>query len=265
MTEAVFEINNVSYEYRDRLEHTTALKDINLTIHKGDFVAIVGPNGSGKSTLLKLILGIKKLQTGEILIDGKKPKESTFSEKIGYVSQKAASFAKGFPATVEEVVLAGLTKKRGLFSRYKKEDYARLDDVLKLLDIDDLRDKNISLLSGGQTQRVFIARALINNPEILVLDEPTEGIDAKNIHSFYEVLTKLKERGTTILLVTHDIGVVIDQADEVACLNEHLHFHGTNNEFRNLNEADLSKVYGFPLQLVSHDHDRECCEVAHND
>ena len=79
------------------------------------------------------------------------------------------------------------------------------------------------------------------------------------------MLTKLKERGTTILLVTHDIGVVIDQADEVACLNEHLHFHGTNNEFRNLNEADLSKVYGFPLQLVSHDHDRECCEVAHND
>lgn len=261
MSKPVFEIKNVSYEYRDRLEHTTALKNINLTIHKGDFVAIVGPNGSGKSTLLKLILGIKKLQTGEILIDGKLPKQSTFTEKIGYVSQKAASFAKGFPATVNEVVLSGLTKKRGLFKRYTKEDYERLEDVLDLLDIKDLRNKNISLLSGGQTQRVFIARALINNPEILILDEPTEGIDAKNIRSFYDVLTKLKERNTTILLVTHDIGVVIDQADEVACLNEHLHFHGTNQEFRNLDEADLSKVYGFPLQLVSHDHDRSCCEV----
>src|SRR5699024_11090097 len=99
--------------------------------------------------------------------------------------------------------------------------------------------------------------------EILVLDEPTEGIDARNINRFYEVLRLLKEEGKTILLVTHDIRVVIDQADTVACLNEHLHYHGTIQEFRKLDEAQLSKVYGFPIQLVSYDHDRSCCEVPH--
>lgn len=263
MTAPIFEIKDVSYKYYEKMETTVALQNINLKIDRGEFMAIVGPNGSGKSTLLKLILGIKKLQEGEILINGKPASRKNRETKVGYVSQKAASFAKGFPATVKEVVLSGLTKKRGLFKRFNKEDYEALDYVLNLLDIKDLKNKNIASLSGGQTQRVFIARALINNPEILVLDEPTEGIDARNINSFYEVLTLLKEEGTTILLVTHDIGVVIDQADTVACLNEHLHFHGTNQEFRNLDEAQLSKVYGFPIQLVSHDHNRSCCEVPH--
>lgn len=263
MSTPVFEIRNVSYKYYEKMETTVALKDINLKIERGEFMAIVGPNGSGKSTLIKLILGIKKLQEGEILINGKRMNRRNRETKIGYVSQKAASFAKGFPATVKEVVLSGLTKKRGLFKKFNKEDFKALDEVLDLLDIEDLKNKNIASLSGGQTQRVFIARALINKPEILVLDEPTEGIDAKNVYSFYEVLTRLKESGTTILLVTHDIGVVVDQADTVACLNEHLHFHGSKQDFLKLDEAELSKVYGFPLQLVNHAHTRSCCEVPY--
>lgn len=259
MSEPVFEIKDVSYTYKDKLEHTPALKNINLKIDEGDFVALVGPNGSGKTTLIKLILGVIKPQQGEIYINGQNYQKYDAGQEIGYVSQKSNSFAKGFPASVSEVIMSGLTRQKGLFKRFNKKDQERLDEVLKLLDIEHLKDKNISSLSGGQTQRVFIARALINDPSILVLDEPTVGIDNKHVKEFYEVLLKLKERSVTILLVTHDIGVVVDHADEVACLNEHLHFHGTNHEFKNLGEAELSKIYGFPLQLVSHDHDRECC------
>ncbi|MCD2136873.1 metal ABC transporter ATP-binding protein [Salinicoccus halitifaciens] len=259
MSEPVFEIKNISYTYKDKLEHTPALKNINLKIDKGDFVALVGPNGSGKTTLIKLILGALKPQQGEIYINGRNYQKYDAGQEIGYVSQKSNSFAKGFPASVSEVIMSGLTRQKGLFKKFKKKDRERLDEVLRLLDIEHLKDKNISSLSGGQTQRVFIARALINDPSILVLDEPTVGIDNKHVKEFYEVLLKLKERSVTILLVTHDIGVVVDHANEVACLNEHLHFHGTNHEFKNLGEAELSKIYGFPLQLVSHDHDRECC------
>ncbi|MCG1008993.1 metal ABC transporter ATP-binding protein [Salinicoccus sp. ID82-1] len=256
MEHPIFELKNISYTYKDKLETTPALRNINLKVHEGDFVALVGPNGSGKTTLLKLILGVLRLQTGEININGKSIRAYQSWQEVGYVSQKSNSFSKGFPATVGEVVLSGLTKEKGLFKRFNRNDRQKLKEVLELLNISHLENKNISLLSGGQTQRVFIARALINNPSILVLDEPTVGIDAKHVKEFYDVLFKLKSQSVTILLVTHDIGVVVDHADEVACLNEHLHFHGTNNEFKNLGEAELSKIYGFPLQLVSHDHER---------
>ncbi|CAD2073899.1 zinc ABC transporter ATP-binding protein [Jeotgalicoccus coquinae] len=260
MAVPVFEIKDVTYEYKDKLEATPALQNISFSINKGEFLAIVGPNGSGKSTLLKLILGVYKLQQGNILINGKSRKSFNAWQEIGYVSQKAAAHAKGFPATVKEVVLSGLTKEKGLFKRFTKKDNEQLDRTLKLLDIGHIKHQNVSNLSGGQAQRVFIARALINKPSILVLDEPTEGIDSKHVKDFYNVLLKLKEENVTILLVTHDIGVVVDFADKVACLNEHLHFHGTNTEFQNLGEAELSKIYGFPLQLVSHNHQRECCK-----
>ncbi len=260
MAVPVFEIKDVTYEYKDKMEATPALQNISFSINEGEFLAIVGPNGSGKSTLLKLILGVYKLQQGQILINGKNRKSFNAWQDIGYVSQKAAAHAKGFPATVKEVVLSGLTKEIGLFKRFNRKDNEQLDKTLELLDISHIKYQNVSNLSGGQAQRVFIARALINNPSILVLDEPTEGIDSKHVKDFYNVLFKLKEKDVTILLVTHDIGVVVDNADRVACLNEHLHFHGTNTEFQNLGEAELSKIYGFPLQLVSHNHQRECCK-----
>lgn len=259
MSDTIFEVRDLSYVYTDRPEKTPALKDINLKINKGDFLAIVGPNGSGKTTLVKLILGLLSIQTGEILINGKRSRKFNNWDEVGYVSQKSNSFQKGFPATVSEVVLSGLTKKKGLFKSFNKQDLAARDRVLELLDIKDLADKNISALSGGQTQRVFIARALVTKPSILVLDEPTVGIDARHVREFYDVLSRLKDEEVTILLVTHDIGVVVDKADSVACINEHLHFHGSNHDFQQLDEAEISKIYGFPIQFVSHDHDRECC------
>ncbi|TDM13123.1 metal ABC transporter ATP-binding protein [Macrococcus lamae] len=253
--EPIFEIKNVNYRYPDKV----ALKDINIKIYPGSFTAIVGPNGSGKSTLLKLILGILQLQTGMILINGK-PMTHQLPHKIGYVSQKANAGNTGFPATVREVITSGLTQEKKLFQRYNAHDRERVTQLMERLHIIHLQDKNISQLSGGQQQRVFIARALVANPSILILDEPTVGIDAKHVAEFYKLLSQLKSEGITILLVTHDIGIVADTATSVVCLNQHLHFHGTTQEFKSLDQVEISKIYGHPVQFVDHDHQRECCQ-----
>lgn len=254
--EPVFEIRNVSHRYPDKI----ALTDINISIYPGDFLAIVGPNGSGKSTLLKLILGILKVQTGSILMHGKDMNQHHKLTGIGYVSQKANASSGGFPATVFEVVRSGLIQVKPIFKKFNKHDEQKVESMLERLNITHLKDKNISQLSGGQQQRVFIARALISNPSVLLLDEPTVGIDAKHVAQFYELLAQLKEEGITILLVTHDIGVVVDTATQVACLNQHLHFHGTTHQFKSLDEVEISKIYGHSVQFVDHNHDRECCK-----
>ncbi|PKE20065.1 metal ABC transporter ATP-binding protein [Macrococcoides caseolyticum] len=254
--EPVFEIKDVSYSYPDK----KALSHINISVYQGDFLAIVGPNGSGKSTLLKLMLGILNLQEGSILMNGTDIRKLKNRTGIGYVSQKSNAGNSGFPANVFEVVRSGLIQIKPMFKRFDKNDHKKVDDILKRLHIDQLKDKNISDLSGGQQQRVYIARALISNPSVLVLDEPTVGIDAKNVAEFYALLEQLKQEGITILLVTHDIGVVVDTATQVACLNEHLHFHGTTHQFKSLDEVEISKIYGHPVQFIDHSgHDRECC------
>ncbi|OFO35580.1 metal ABC transporter ATP-binding protein [Staphylococcus sp. HMSC055H07] len=251
----VFELKNVNYYY----DHKKVLENINIKINKGEFLAIVGPNGAGKSTLLKLILGLLPLQSGEIFVEGIDFKNKKTSIKLSYVSQKANAFNSGFPASVKEVVLSGLTKTKRLFQTFNSKDNEKVIKVLERLNISDLIHKNIAELSGGQQQRVMIARALISEPAVLVLDEPTNGIDAKHVSEFYNTLDQLKQEGITIILVTHDIGVVADTATEVACLNKHLHFHGTTDEFKSLDEVEISKIYGHPVRFVDHQPNRECC------
>jgi zinc transport system ATP-binding protein len=258
MSTPVFELRNINYYF----DHKQVLENINIKINKGDFLAIVGPNGAGKSTLLKIILGLLPLQTGDIYIDGQQYKKKKSSLKISYVSQKAIAFNAGFPASVREVVMSGLTKTKRLFQHFNKNDYQQVEHVLNKLNISHLMHKNIAKLSGGQQQRVLIARALISNPSVLVLDEPTNGIDAKHVSEFYETLETLKREGITIILVTHDIGVVADTATTVACLNKHLHFHGTTEAFKSLDEVEISKIYGHPIQFVDHQHNRQCCQKS---
>ncbi len=255
MPQPVFELKGIDFFY----DNKKVLENINIRINKGEFLAIVGPNGAGKSTLLKLILGILPIQKGEILIDGESYHKKLTTDKISYVSQKALSVTSGFPATVKEVVLSGLTRKKRLFRWFSNSDDQKVDQVLNRLNISQLKHKNIAQLSGGQQQRVLIARALVSEPSVLVLDEPTNGIDAKHVGEFYETLDHLKKEGVTIILVTHDIGVVVDTATEVACLNKHLHFHGATSEFKSLDEVEISKIYGHPIKFVDHKHDRDCC------
>ncbi|AJC96095.1 metal ABC transporter ATP-binding protein [Staphylococcus hyicus] len=256
MDQPVFELKNIDFYF----DNKKVLENINIKINKGEFLAIVGPNGAGKSTLLKLILGLLPIQHGGIFVDGASYQKKLTTDKISYVSQKASSVTAGFPATVKEVILSGLTRKKRLFKWFNKDDLQKVDEVLKRLNITTLKEKNISELSGGQQQRVLIARALVSNPSVLILDEPTNGIDAKHVGEFYETLDHLKKEGVTIILVTHDIGVVADTATKVACLNKHLHFHGTTNEFKSLDEVEISKIYGHPIKFVDHQHDRACCK-----
>ncbi|QLK86966.1 metal ABC transporter ATP-binding protein [Staphylococcus sp. 17KM0847] len=255
MMQPVFELKDIDFYF----DHKKVLENINIRINKGEFLAIVGPNGAGKSTLLKLILGLLPIQKGEIFVEGTAYHKSLAADKISYVSQKASSVTAGFPATVQEVVLSGLTRQKRLFKWFNHQDREKVKQVLKRLNISHLKDKNIAELSGGQQQRVLIARALVSNPAVLVLDEPTNGIDAKHVGEFYETLEHLKQEGVTIILVTHDIGVVADTATEVACLNKHLHFHGTAQAFKSLDEVEISKIYGHPIKFVDHKHDRDCC------
>ncbi|NRD80777.1 metal ABC transporter ATP-binding protein [Bacillus sp. BRMEA1] len=248
----IIEINHLYYRY----EKDTVLEDISLAIPAGSFLAIVGPNGSGKSTLLKLLLGLLKLQKGEILLFGQEISKFKDWQQIGYVSQKANSFNTGFPATVFEVVASGLTKKLGLFTFFKKDDAEKVLSALDAVGMKGYRYRNIGELSGGQQQRVFIARALVSEPKILILDEPTVGVDAENVDTFYEMLADLnKNQGITLLLVTHDIGTISDRVSHVACLNKHLHFHGETNEFEQLRTEGLSVFYGHNVHLLSHQHE----------
>lgn len=247
----IIKVNNLSYKYtKDKV-----LEDVSIEVPRGAFLAIVGPNGSGKSTLLKLILGLLKTQTGTIELFGENIRQFKDWQKIGFVSQKANSFNSGFPATVFEVVQSGLTKKIGLFKFASKADKQKVKQALESVGMLSYQNRNIGELSGGQQQRVFIARSLVVEPELMILDEPTVGVDAKNVHQFYELLEKLnKKLGITLILVTHDVGTVTDKVTHVACLNKNLHFHGNTEEYNQLNEEELSSLYGHDIKLLTHNH-----------
>lgn len=251
---SVIDIKNLSFRY----DKEVVLDNINLTIPRGAFLGIVGPNGSGKSTLLKLILGLLRAKDGEIYLFGQSQQKFKDLDKIGYVSQKANSFNSGFPATVYEVVSSGLTKKVGMFRMVGKKHAFQIDKAIESVGMTEFSARNIGELSGGQQQRVFIARALVSQPEVLILDEPTVGVDSKNVQSFYEMLEKLnKDLGITLLLVTHDIGTISNKVTQVACLNKQLHFHGNTEEFENLKESELSGIYGHEVHVLNHDHSHE--------
>ncbi|MCY9270107.1 metal ABC transporter ATP-binding protein, partial [Bacillus licheniformis] len=158
-------------------------------------------------------------------------------------------------ASVYEVVASGLTAKLGLFRRMSKADKQKVDEAIEAVGITSLKDRNIGELSGGQQQRTFIARALVSEPKLLILDEPTVGVDQKTVEGFYKLLEKLnREKGITLILVTHDVGTVSDKVTHVACMNKHLHFHGNTEEFESMTDQDLSQFYGHDVQAISHNH-----------
>ncbi len=235
MSKTIIKLENVYYSYEKKL----VLENINLTIKEGMFMGLVGPNGGGKTTLIKIILGLLKPQRGNVYLLDKPIDSFKDWNRIGYVSQKANTFNKGFPATVFEVVSMGLTAKVGYFRFFNKHHKERVLEAIRQVDLESYAYENIGNLSGGQQQRVFIARALVSDPQLLILDEPTVGIDYQNVKRFYDLLYKLnKEKNITMLLVTHDTGAVTKYATEIACINQKLHFHGEAcviNRFRKKN------------------------------
>lgn len=247
MKKPLIEMKNVSFQY----EYTQVLKNISLRVEEGDFLALLGQNGSGKSTLLKLILGLLKPMTGEIELFGENANQFKHREWIGYVSQKSNAFNSGFPATVQEVVKSGLAKKTGLFKSLPKNADELIMRALADVGMESFAKRNIGQLSGGQQQRVFIARALVAQPKLLILDEPTVGIDHENVQAFYDMLAHLNvQHNMTMILVTHDVDNVSDRISHVACLNQTIHFHGYKNDFDTLSQEQIDAWYGHSVRKI---------------
>ncbi|HEY51521.1 MAG TPA: ABC transporter ATP-binding protein [Dehalococcoidia bacterium] len=220
------------------------LEDINLSIESKDFLGIIGPNGGGKTTLLKVILGLIKPNRGRVTVLGMPPERGR--KYIGYISQFNL-FDHDFPISVLEVVLMGRYNKSGLFHRYREEDREAAITALKTVDMLGYKDRQVGRLSGGEQQRVFIARALVTNPRLLLLDEPTASIDPNMQAEFYELLDRLKE-DMAIVLVSHDISAVSIYVSEIACLNHQLFYHGS----KEVSAEELEKAYHCPIQLIAH-------------
>lgn len=245
----LIELKNVSFQY----DYTQVLSNISLKVEQGDFLALLAPNGSGKSTMLKLILGLMRPTSGQIELFGQPANTFKKRELIGYVSQKSNSFNSGFPATVKEVVASGLTKKIGLFKRHLADQNDKVMQALQDVGMDGFANRNIGELSGGQQQRVFIARALVAEPKLLILDEPTVGIDHENVQSFYDMLANLNEHHKmTMILVTHDVDTVSNRISHVACLNQTIHFHGFKNDYDSLSDDQLNAWYGHAVRKIHH-------------
>ncbi|MBR4753382.1 MAG: metal ABC transporter ATP-binding protein [Thermoguttaceae bacterium] len=255
----MIQLDNVSYSYGPDSE--PAVRDVTLTIPRGEFVSIVGPNGGGKSTLLKLILGLLKPQTGRILLFGETPEKSRY--KVGYAPQQArVDF--NFPISVLDVTLAGRfgvpgdvgPRRRRFFPRFTKQDKEEALAALDKMQVADLARKSFGDLSGGQRQRVLIARALCSNPELLALDEPTNNIDPANAERFYELLAGINKK-SSVLIVSHDLGVVSKLVDSVVCVNQEVRIHPTSEFDGKL----VSELYNADVRLVRHDH--RCSEHGH--
>lgn len=223
----ILSVKNLTFDYSD----TSVLRNVNFTLKKGDFLGIIGSNGAGKSTLIKLILGMLPYNKGEITVFGKDI--SAVRGRVGYVSQKANSFNTAFPATVREVITANLYSEIGLFRRCGKKYDEKLRDVLSIVGMEGYENHLIGRLSGGQQQRVFIARALISNPELLLMDEPTVGVDAQSVKSIMALITELNKQGLTIIMTNHDTPTLVQASNKLLIFCEHGY-----EEF--VNRADLS-------------------------
>jgi zinc/manganese transport system ATP-binding protein/zinc transport system ATP-binding protein len=210
------ELKQVAFGYGE----TPVLEHINLHVHPGQFAALVGPSGAGKSTLLKLILGTLAPTIGEVYIEGH-VLNGRPAPQVGYVPQ-LETVDWNFPVTVEEVVLMGRIRRSGVWPWPSPADKQRLRAILEQLEIDHLAKQHIRNLSGGQQQRVFLARALIAEPELLVLDEPTSGIDMRTTENVLHLLARLNRQGITILMTTHDLNTAAAHIPWIICLNRQI-------------------------------------------
>lgn len=247
--EAVADLHRVGFSYGgDPVLHETS-----LVIRRGDFLGIIGPNGSGKTTLLRILVGLLQPSFGQVRLFGADIRDFTEWQRIGYVPQKAVAFESRFPATVFEVVVSGRSGRAGLLRRFTDVDRDAAERALDTVGMAAFRDRRIGRLSAGQQQRVFIARALASGPELLLLDEPTVGVDPDAQEQFYSLLRRLnKELGTTLVLVSHDIGVVAQEVTQLACLNRTLVFHGSPEEA--MRSGALAQLYREQSWVVAHHH-----------
>jgi zinc transport system ATP-binding protein len=230
------ELSGVDFGYTA----TPVVEGISLRVDPGEYVAIVGPNGSGKSTLMKLMLGLIRPDEGTARLFGEPSHRFDDGSRIGYVAQQASA-SKEMPITVREVVRMGRFPHVG-FGRLGRRDREIVDRALDTVGMTAFADRRVTQLSGGQRQRAFIARALAGEADLLVLDEPTVGVDVESVEAFYDLLESLNGEGITILLIEHDLSAVTEHAERVVCLNREIYFDGPTAEFV---ESDaLARAFG---------------------
>ncbi|MBP3951672.1 metal ABC transporter ATP-binding protein [Bacillus suaedae] len=243
----IVEVKNVSFKY----EKEWVIENSNFSLEEGQFLGLIGPNGSGKSTLINLILGLVKPDNGSIQVFGKPIKQFNDWKEIGYISQKSNSFNSGFPASVLEVVRSGLVSSLGMFCFLKQEHTQRALEALRLVGMEKFSKSNIGELSGGQQQRVFIARALVSEPSLIILDEPTVGVDTKNVNKFYDLLNRLnKENGVTLLMITHDLDRIKKYATEIVSMKSKS-FTGLSDDVSYITNPGDDHKYEDTDQLLS--------------
>lgn len=238
-----------------RFNSSDVLSDVSLTVHRGDYIGLVGPNGSGKTTLIKIVLGLLKPYRGRIALFG--TDSAAFSQwgRIGYLPQKVSTLNPRFPATVREVVAMGILAKKRFPKYLDRSDEDVIDGALELLDIGILKQRLIGELSGGQQQRVLVARAIVNNPELLILDEPTSALDPETRERFFTLLERLnKESGITIIIVTHDIGNIGKYSSKLLYVDKSIMFYGSFDEF--CGSSEITEMFGaYAQHIICHRHD----------
>lgn len=238
----VITLEGVSYSY----DSVQALEGITLEVQDGEMLGIVGPNGGGKSTLLKIILGLLLPDRGKVTVFGRAPAEGR--REIGYVPQ-SASFPRDFPISVEDAVLLGRLGSTRTIGGYSRQDRKVGAEVMEKAEVLELRGRRLGDLSGGQLQRVLIARALASRPRLLILDEPTAHMDLRFEEDIFELLKKLNST-ITMVVVSHDVGFISHYVTRAACLNRSLVCHQTVE----ISQETMDKLYGAPVRIIHHDH-----------
>jgi zinc transport system ATP-binding protein len=227
MEKPQIEVKNFSFSYNSEV----VLNNISFAVTKGDYLGIIGPNGGGKTTLVKILLGLLPFKEGSVVVNG----------TSGYVPQKAAQEISGLPATVREIIESG-----------ERKNEERIKEVMDITDVKNYQNKLISDLSGGERQKVFIARALVKNPDILFLDEPSTGVDMASQGKFYSFLKELNEKGITIIFVSHDINVVSREVKNVLCIGGKSLCFGSPQE--TLTDENIENLYGRKVKFFLHKH-----------
>lgn len=236
----IVSLKNVTVKYDD----TIAIEGVSLDVYPDDFLGIIGPNGGGKTTLVKAILSTIP-HSGEICYS---PTLSAQGHRlIGYLPQQS-DFDRSFPISVIEVVMSGLQAEKGFFSHYSTADHKRAMELLEMAGIKELADRQISEISGGQMQRALLCRAVILEPKLLILDEPTNFVDNQFENELYTLLRRLNER-MAIVMVSHDLGTITSVVKSIVCVNRTVHRHDSN-----VITAEQLENYHCPIQIISHGH-----------
>lgn len=238
--EPIIQINGLNAAYDGK----TVLNHVNLTVYEHDFLGVIGPNGGGKTTLIKCILGLHQSYQGEIRFfkEGKEVPDLN----MGYLPQYN-SIDKKFPISVYEVILSGLSKQKSIFHRYSKEQHELVRQIISRMGLEGFEERPIGSLSGGQLQRTLLGRALVSNPEVVILDEPNTYIDKRFETKLYSLLEEInKERA--IILVSHDIGTVLKNVKTIACVNESVHYHPHTE----VPTEWLEEHFGCPIEMLGH-------------